>query len=148
MSDYQMFVVNMALCKKHAERCKKAIIHSVRLKPLLDDGSLKIIQSEPYYNFRFSLHVNEKEMIVSCSVSPDRMGNRFEYGEISSTKPPSCVEFLIMACPENEDELYEELDYGGDVHSFSWSKSQPDDGFVEVIDEIVRIHEAMVSKLK
>ena len=135
MSDYQMFVVNMALCKKHAERCKKAITDSVRLKPLLDNGSLKIIQSEPYFNFRFSLHVKGKEMIVSCSVSP--------------TYCIECVEFCIISIPENQDELYKELDYDEDnTCPFSWSESQPDDGFVKIIDEIVRIHKAMVSKLK
>jgi len=84
--------------------------------------------------------VGTRTLNVSLAVAPDRCGNRAEFNEVGPNRPPSTMEILL----ENErdfPDLDSHLGYDQDVQSFGWS-SDPradEDGFADVIDEIVRL---------
>jgi hypothetical protein len=132
------------ICTEHAILCKDACINSDRLKPLIEKGELYFPKSVDHYCFQFSVLVKTETIVVSCSIPSHRCGNRIEYNEISDTKRPSFVEFLIIISPSKLDD---KLKYDGDIRSFNLTNTYPENGFKGVIDEILRIHDVMVKNL-
>jgi hypothetical protein len=134
----EMMMLSMAYCEKHAMRALVAFKNSPRLANM--GTSIILPNSIKGWCIKMQMPVGTRTLNVSLAVAPDRCGNRAEFNEVGPNRPPSTMEILL----ENErdfPDLDSHLGYDQDVQSFGWS-SDPradEDGFADVIDEIVRL---------
>jgi hypothetical protein len=78
---------------------------------------------------------------ISFAISPDRMGNRSQYGEVGPRRPPSTTEIYLTHSIRDFSDLDNKLGYDGDIRSFSWNSTPgaSEGGFTSVINELVRL---------
>jgi hypothetical protein len=133
------FMRSKGACKEHAVKALIAFRRSPRIRAMRE----KIILPDEIAGWcvKMKMPVGERTLGVSFSISPDRMGNRSEFGEIGPEKPPSTSEIILMGSVGDFSDLDKHLGYDGDIRSFGWDSTPgaPEGGFAEVIDELVRL---------
>ena len=127
----------MAYCEMHAKRALVAFKNSSRLANM----GIILPNSTNRWCIKIRMPVGTRTLNVSFSIAPDRCGNRAEFNEVGPNRPPSTMEILLENDERDFSDLDSHLGYNQDVESFGWS-SDPradEDGFADVIDEIVRL---------
>ena len=133
--------INEEYCTQQAMSALAAIEESSRLASLVESGKITLPPSNAGHCVKIRMNRGSCSLDVSFGVCPDRCGNRIEYNEIGPGKPPSTMEILMGFVGIFTDNEIEEFGYDGDVKTFYWN-SDPDaqeDGFSEVIDELIRL---------
>ena len=142
-SDLSEFYAHMQLsehyCSEHAKRAFIAFRQSARVHAM--GGKITLPPSAVGHCVKISMPHGTRSLGVSFAISPDRMGNRTQYGEIGPRRPPSTTEIYLTGSVGDFSDLDSELGYDGDIRSFSWDSTPgaPEGGFAEVIDELVRL---------
>ena len=154
-SAYQgmMMVVTDKMCTKMLRFLYTSILEAARLRLLFENGTLSFENSSNRNIercFRMTITGNGRSIVLSIAIPSDRYGNRAKFGEVFLNENteldcnPSTLEILIISAPAD---LEESLGYDGDAKSFfrCHSKNDPrgENGFYELIDEIISIHEIL-----
>lgn len=135
---------DIEMCTNQSNRALRALKTSYMLKPFFNDKTMILPESTNSPCFKIKMPVGTNELIVSFAFAPDRQGNQ----GTSAKNPPSMMEIFLLNVP---DEFYTTLDYNGDIRSFEWDQSNAgvdDDGFEEIIDELIRIRNILNAQVK
>lgn len=144
--DFNLYLRNMNISRecsiKMISFIRNILPNNIRLKPYFEDGSIRFMNPTMEPNTCFRLEIGEK-IELSIAIATDRMGNRAEYGEVFLNEGtqyrgnPTIVEIMLIRI--NLLGLEEDLDYYGDIKSFVRVPNNIDEGYSDLIDEILRI---------
>ena len=130
------FMRSKGACNEHAVKALIAFRRSPRMgeKIILPDSTAG-------WCVKIKMPIGGRILGISLAISPDRMRNRSEFGEIGPGRPPSTLEIILMESVGDFSHLDKHLGYDGDIRTFDWDATPgaPEGGFAEVIDELVRL---------
>jgi hypothetical protein len=140
-------IVTDKMCTKMLRHLYTSISKSERLSTFFTDDSLvfeNASNSDISRCFRMTINGdNDRNIVISIAIASDRMGNIAQYGEVYLNNHtrlcgnPQTLEILIKSSPSD---LNDELGYDGDIRSFGRNNCSSENGFSELIDEIIRIY--------
>lgn len=133
--------ISTECCAKMCYHLMKNVLPASRIGIYLEDGSIRFTEPNARPRTCFRLQMGD-DFELSIAISPDRMFNRAEHGEIflnSGTQfngNPKTVEIFIVNEPSH---LEEALGYDGDIQSFKRDEFTLEEGFSCLVDEILHI---------